>query len=128
MKIDIHHRLSFDVGTSGQRSVQHLLLTPRSGPTQTVKSWSIAMDGFAQAAMFYDAFGNIAHLVSQAKPEGELSVEISGVTETIDRHGVLGRLPGDPVPALFKRVTALTPPVAEIVAPFERGAKNRIAL
>ncbi len=128
MKIDIQHRLGFGVGSSGQRSVQQLLLTPRSGPTQTVEKWSIAMEGFATAAAFSDAFGNMAHLVSQTKPEGDLTVEVSGIVETHDRHGVLGRLPGDPVSALFKRITPLTLPRAELIEPFERGDKNRIAL
>ena len=61
------------------------------------------MPGFAEAATFLDAYGNRAHLVSQTKPRGRLIVRSTGIVETIDKAGVIGRLECDPPPALFRR-------------------------
>ncbi|HVW91658.1 MAG TPA: transglutaminase domain-containing protein [Devosia sp.] len=129
MIIDISHRLSFAAG--GTRSVAHLLLSPLSGPGQTVKDWAIDMPAIETAARFTDAYGNRALLVTQQKPEGEIVVSIKGRVETHDANGVLGRIAGEPVVALYKRVTALTRPDLGLVEEFaganRRGA-GRIAL
>jgi hypothetical protein len=45
-------------------------------------------------------------LVTLAKPEGPIPITVEGVVETMDRAGGLGRLELDPVPALFRRMTA----------------------
>lgn len=131
MKIAIRHQLSFPVGTSSAHAVQHLLLTPQTGPTQTVKDWKIDMPGFDTAARMTDAFGNRAYLVSQTRPEDDLVVTVTGTVETVDRNGMLGRLGGEPVVALYKRVTELTPGDPAIVAPVKAGwtvSDGRIAL
>ena len=61
MQIAIRHRLSLAIGAGVSRSVQHVLLTPLTGPTQTVREWTIDMPGFDRAATFADGFGNRAH-------------------------------------------------------------------
>lgn len=104
MKISLSHTLRFSLGTPA-RAVQHLLLTALPTPQQKIERWSVTMPGFAEAAVFRDAFGNRAHLVSQVKPDEEMLVTVSGEVTTIDRAGVLGRLDYDPVPALFRRPT-----------------------
>lgn len=105
MKISLRHTMRFGLG-SPAHAAEHLLLTPLSTPQQKVERWSIEMPGITEAAAFRDAFGNRAHLVTQTKPEGELVVTISGVVETFDKAGVIGRLEYDPMPALFRRPTA----------------------
>lgn len=129
MQISIHHRLSLELGAGINRAVQHLLLTPQTGPTQTVHEWRIDMPGIDEAAGFLDGFGNRAHLASQSKPDSELRIAVSGVVETHDTNGVIGRLEREPVPTLYRRVTPLTRPVGAIVGRF-RNAKmeSRIAL
>jgi hypothetical protein len=107
MRISIRHQLRFDLGQGISHAVQQLLLTAQSGPTQTVADWTIDMDGIQTAARYDDAFGNVMHLVSQTRPEGEKLVTVTGTVETHDRNGVLGRIAGEPVPALFKRNTEL---------------------
>jgi len=130
MKITISHQLTLSLGAGSSRAVQHVLLTPVSGPTQRVKDWSIDMPGIETAARFVDSYGNRALLVSQSKPEGDIAIVVKGEVETSDRNGVLGRLTGEPVIALYKRVTALTKPDPRIVDTFidadRRG--GRIAL
>ena len=126
MKLTLSHTLTFTLGTSG-RAVQHLLLTPLATPQQRIVRWSIEMPGFADAATFRDAYGNKAHLVSLVKPDPEIIVTVSGVVETIDKAGVLGRLEFDPMPAMFRRQTELTKPDETLLVslPNEGG---RIAL
>lgn len=131
MQIAIRHRLSLAIGPGVGRSVQHLLLTPLTGPTQTVREWTIEMPGFDRAASFTDGFGNRAQLVSQVKPEAELVIAVAGLVDTIDRNGVVGRLAGDIPPALYRRPTALTKAAGAITGKFRtspRTGQDRIAL
>lgn len=131
MKIAIRHSMSLALGAGVSRSVQHVLLTPVSGPTQTVREWSIQMPGIDRAASVADAFGNRAHLVNQLKPDPELQIAVAGIVETIDRNGVVGRVPGDIPPALYRRPTAATKPVAAVTSKFRaapRTGRDRIAL
>ncbi len=116
MKIAIRQRFSLDFGTAPARAVEQLLLTPRNGPTQTIEAWTVRCEGFEGAAQFTDGFGNIAHLVSQSRPEGALVIDVEGAVETFDRNGVVGRPAGEPVPALFRRATTLTKPAPGVVA------------
>ncbi|MEO8685507.1 MAG: transglutaminase domain-containing protein, partial [Devosia sp.] len=109
-------------------AVMHLLLTPQSGPTQTVESWSVDMAGIGNAGRFTDAYGNGVHLVNQRQPEGELVVTVEGIVTTVDRHGVFGRIGPGPVPALFKRVTPLTRAPVSLYGRFRGSKDSRIDL
>lgn len=131
MKIAVRHHLSLGLGPGVARGIQHLLLTPQSGPTQTVLDWSIDMPGIAGAARFADGFANRALLVTQLKPEPELIIRVSGLVETIDRNGVIGRPAGDIPPAVYRRQTAATKPIGAITARFRaapRTGADRIPL
>jgi len=123
MRISIRHQLSATPPPGTSNAVLQLLLTPQSGPTQKVESWSLEMAGIGNAGHFSDAFGNPVHLVNQSKPEGALVVTVQGMVETTDRHGVLGRLGGEPVPALYRRVTSLTKAPVTLYGKF-RGSKD----
>jgi len=108
MRIALRHQLRLSLEGSAAHAVQQLLVTPLSGPSQTVFDWTVTMNGIAEAPTFYDAFGNCVRLVGQRRLEGDIDILIEGSVETHDRNGVLGRIGGEPVPALFRRVTALT--------------------
>ena len=123
MLISIHHQLSVTPPPGTGHAVLQLLLTPQSGPTQRIESWSVEMAGIGNAGRFTDAFGNTVHLVNQSKPEGELLVTVKGMATTTDRHGVLGRPGGEPVPALYTRITSLTKAPATLYGRF-RGSKG----
>lgn len=131
MLITISHTLSLTLGPGIVRSVQHVLLTPQTGPTQVVREWSIDMLGIAQAASFIDGFGNRAHLVTQNRPEPELTVSVKGVVDTIDRNGVIGKVPGEPPAALYRRPSPLARAAGAITSKFRSAPKDgqgRIAL
>lgn len=124
MKISIHQTLSLALGPGLVRAVQHLLLTPRNGTGQSVIDWRIDMPGIEGAPSFTDGFGNIARLVTQTRPEAELLITVSGVVETTDYHGVVGRMAGEPPPALFRRATALTKPIGAITSKFRSAPRD----
>ncbi|RZJ00902.1 MAG: hypothetical protein EOP39_23850 [Rubrivivax sp.] len=131
MLITISHTLSLTLGPGIVRSVQHVLLTPQTGATQAVREWAIDMPGFADAASFIDGFGNRAQLVSQHRPEAELVVSVTGVVETIDRNGVVGRVQGEPPAGLYRRPSPLAKAAGAITSKFRSAPKQgqeRIAL
>lgn len=128
MRIAIRHEMSFTPPPGTGHVVAQLLLTPQSGPTQKVAGWSVEMAGIRNAGRFVDAYGNIAHLVNQSRPEGILTIVVNGVVETLDKHGVLGRLAGGPVPALYRRETALAKAPGLISSRFRSGKETRIDL
>lgn len=131
MRVSIRHQISVPIAPGSGRAALHLLLTPQGGPAQNVIEWRLDCEGIDDAAGFIDAYGNRAHLVTQTRPGEELVVEAAGIVETLDRSGVVGRLEADPVPALFKRHTALTPAHADLAAQFAgvpRDGRDRIPL
>jgi len=131
MLITISHKLSLTVGPGIVRSVHHVLLTPQTGMTQTVREWAIDMPGFSDAASFIDGFGNRAQLVSQHRPEAELVVSVTGVVETTDRNGVVGRVQGEPPAGLYRRPSPLAKAAGAITSKFRSAPKQgqeRIAL
>lgn len=131
MQISIRHTIEVTIGEGFPRAVQHLLLTPQSAEVQAVKEWRIEAPGMDDATGFIDAYGNRAHLCTQSRPEAQMTIVASGIVETFDRNGVVGRLERDPVPALFKRVTPLTKPAGAIVKSFRtppQTGNERIAL
>ncbi|WP_240232317.1 transglutaminase family protein [Devosia lacusdianchii] len=126
MRISIRHELSITPPPGTAHAVLQLLLTPQSGPTQKVESWSVEMPGIGNAGRFSDAYGNTVHLVNQSKPEGVLQIIVKGAVETTDRHGVLGRPGGEPVPALYRRVTALTKAPVALYGKFRGSKESRL--
>jgi transglutaminase-like putative cysteine protease len=128
MRISIRHQLSVTPPAGTANAVMQLLLTPQSGLTQKVESWSVDMAGIGNAGRFTDAYGNAAHLVNHSKPEGTLVVTVKGVVETTDRHGVLGRPGGEPVPALYRRLTPLTRAPVALYGKFRDSKESRLGL
>ena len=131
MKIAIRHQMHLELGEGAARAIQHILLTPQSSSVQTVREWAIEVEGLDEPAGFRDAYGNRAHLASQTRPPAHLVISVAGVVETHDRAGVVGRLTGDPVPALFRRMTPAVKPMGAVLSRFRSApatGKDRIPL
>ncbi len=126
MKFTLTHTLTLSLA-SPPRAVEHVLLSALPTPQQRIERWSIDLPGLTEGASFRDGFGNKAHLVSQVKPGDSLSVVVSGVVETTDKAGVLGRLTHEPPPAMFLRSTGLTLSDPALIADLPEGG-GRIAL
>ncbi len=108
MRLSIRHQISIGIGEGAARAALHLLMTPQDHAGQTVREWTLEAPGIDSATGFLDGFGNRAHLVTQTRPEAEMILTATGIVETTDRSGVVGKSKADPVPALFLRVTELT--------------------
>lgn len=128
MRIEIEHKLTLSLPPGTAHAVLHLLLTPPAGPTQTVDSWSVEIAGIGNAGRFSDAYGNAVHLVNQTRPEGDVLVAARGVVSTRDANGVLGKPGGEPVPSLYKRVTALTKAPVTVYGKFRNAKESRLDL
>lgn len=128
MRIEIDHTLTLSLPAGTAHAVFHLLLTPPSGPTQSVDEWAIEMNGFDTAGTFTDAYGNGVHLVNQSRPEEEVVIAVRGVVTTRDTNGVIGKPAGEPVPALYKRVTPLTKAPVTLYGKYRTGKDNRISV
>ena len=128
MKLRIRHEIGIGIGAGAARAVQHLLLTPRSFSGQTVSEWTITGPGIETAGSYADACGNTALIVNQSKPDAELVFTAAGTVETIDKAGVVGRVPGEPVPALFLRRTALAKAEDALVEGLDGTTRERVAL
>ncbi|RYE83411.1 MAG: hypothetical protein EOP19_13915, partial [Hyphomicrobiales bacterium] len=124
MKISIRHHLSLGLGQGVPRAIQHILLTPQTSSVQTVREWRIEVEGLDEPGGFIDAYGNRAHLASQTRPEAELAIAVTGTVETHDRNGVVGRISGEPVPALYRRVTPLTKPMGAVMQKHRNAPKS----
>ncbi|KKB75939.1 hypothetical protein VW35_19545 [Devosia soli] len=129
MRIGIEHKLRVTLPPGTGQAVLHLLLTPPSGQSQTVESWSVEAPGIGNAGRLIDGFGNTAHLVNQTKPEGEeLLIRVRGTVTTRDTHGVLGRPPGEPMPALYRRLTEATRSEPDFVEAYRGRSVSRLDL
>lgn len=126
MRLAIDHTLTLSLAPGATNVMLHLLLTPPVGPTQAIESWSIEVAGIGNAGRFTDGYGNMVHLVNQAQVEGDLTLVARGVVNTTDTNGVLGRPNGEPVPALYKRVTASTRPPVTVWGKFRTAKENRL--
>ena len=126
MRIEIDHTLTLTLPAGSGQAVLHLLLTPGSGAAQQVDSWTVETAGIDTAGRFADAYGNQVHLVNQGRPEGDIAVRARGVVTTREVNGVLGKPGGEPVPALYKRVTPLTRAPVTLYGKFRTGKETRL--
>lgn len=129
MKLTVRHELKIGIAPGSARAAVHLLLTPQQSPVQTVREWRLDAEGLDGAGgSFLDAYGNRAQLLTQSKPGEAITIVATGLVETREGNGVLGRLPREPVPALFRRVTPLTEPDEVLVEEMRPLTGSRIGL
>lgn len=108
MRIRISHSISYAYAEPARHITQILRLTPCDHDGQHVMSWRIepTVDGRIRAG--HDAHGNITHTFSADGPISALSIEVSGLIETLDLAGVVrGGIERVP-PQVFRRETLLS--------------------
>ncbi|SFZ86194.1 Transglutaminase-like enzyme, putative cysteine protease [Devosia enhydra] len=131
MKIAIRHELAVPVPQGATRVQMHLLAHPVAFAGQHIRHWAVEGPDIATAAAFPDAYGNDARLVTLRRPESPVSLLLEGLVETSDKHGVVGRIGREPVPALFRRITPLTRSPVTVYGKFRstpRDGRDRIGL
>ncbi|RWA67585.1 MAG: transglutaminase family protein [Mesorhizobium sp.] len=108
MRLKITHRTEYRYDAPVQYLLQRLRLLPVSGPTQTVASWAIKIDGAREEVRFTDHFGNDTRLVSAEGGHHTITVEAAGEVTTRDTAGVSGPHYGFAPLWLFGQQTPLT--------------------
>ncbi|MDJ0947896.1 MAG: transglutaminase family protein [Alphaproteobacteria bacterium] len=128
MQIRIRHQTDYHYSEPFINGIQYVRLNPRSGPSQSVESWTVRAPG--TLTQWTDHFGNICHTMAFLKPEEEVSIVVSGAVETFDTKGVLPINPvGLPAEA-YLNPTSYThddPPLRGFARHFRREiAKDRL--
>lgn len=89
MRVAVRHHTRYSYGSPAKFVLQLLRMTPRNHDGQTVKSWRIVPNCDAILKGGEDPFGNLTHTLSLAGPISEIEIDVEGVVETEDRHGVV---------------------------------------
>ena len=90
MQISVQHQISVALGEGVGRAVQHLLLTPQSGPAQTVREWRVEVEGLDDPHGFMPPGGE-SHLDLRHRSAAVLADVMASATRTvIVGHGVSG--------------------------------------
>lgn len=124
MRLKIAHRTEYGYEQPLVYALQRLRLAPASGPMQTVRSWSLTIEGATEEARFTDHFGNETRLISIGGEPHGISIEATGEVETVNNAGVTGQHRGFAPLWLFARETPLTAPGEAIQALAESVAKG----
>lgn len=126
MRLAIDHVTRYRFASPVVRGLQRLRLTPASSPSQTVRDWSLEVDGGQVHAEYRDQHGNDVTLLSIDPGARELAIRGHGMVEVIDRHGVVGPHAG-PLPLWFYRdATALSragPTIRALLGKLDSGAE-----
>lgn len=126
MLLKISHRTEYSYGSPVYYALQRLRLAPKNGPTQTVRRWTLAVEGAVEEVAFADQFANDTRLLSVNGAPDHISIHASGEVETKDTAGVFGRQAAGFAPLwLFEGSTLLTEPgtgVAKLVQLAANGA------
>ena len=116
MRIRIAYETAYAYEAQPRSMIQVMRLTPRGHEGQRVMQWRVQADGDGRLRKGEDAFGNITHTLTLARPGTRLVLSAVGEAVTTDMAGVVhGAMEPFP-PAVFLRETALTEPDAAIRA------------
>lgn len=108
MRLSISHTTTYRYEDPVHYALQRVRLRPVDSPLQTVRDWSLKVEGGRFEVRYADHFGNDTDLVSVDPGAREVTVTASGTVETRDAAGILGKVPS-PMPLWFYlRETALT--------------------
>jgi len=108
MRLRITHRTEYNYDAPVPYALQRLRLVPADGPTQTVRSWHLTVDGAGEELRFQDHFGNDTRLLSVEGTPHTIAIVVGGEVETRDKAGVFGPHRGFAPLWLFCRETPLT--------------------
>lgn len=110
MRIRIAYETAYAYEASPRSMIQVLRLTPRGHEGQRVMQWRVQADGDGRLRKGEDAFGNVTHTLTLARPGSHLVLSAVGEAVTTDTAGVIrGGVETFP-PSVFLRETALTAP------------------
>ena len=110
MKLQISHTTEYSYNYPVNYALQQVRLTPKKRSDIKVEEWDIAIDGGNTELSFVDHNSNIVHLVGIDRGAEKISISISGIVETTNNSGVIGKHREAAPKWYFKRSTDLTKP------------------
>jgi len=116
MRLAIRHVTHYRFERPVAHGLQRLRLKPKPTHGQKVLEWDMTLDGVKFEAAYDDHHHNHTSLVSVDQGAAEVTITCSGVVETADRSGIVGKHVGHlPLWALLQQ-TELTRPGARMKA------------
>lgn len=110
MRLAIRHTTHYAFAQPVAHALQRLRLTPKETQGQRIIAWSMQLDNAHRELEFDDQHFNTVTLVGVQPGTREVTVSCSGVVETQDHSGVIGRHSGHLPLWSFLRQTPLTRP------------------
>jgi transglutaminase-like putative cysteine protease len=110
MKLAIRHTTHYTFGQPVSHALQRLRLTPKETQGQRIVEWSMQFDHAHRELEYDDQHFNTVTLIGVNPGTSEVMVTCSGVVETQDHAGVIGRHSGHLPLWSFLRQTPLTRP------------------
>ena len=107
MRLRVQHSTTYRYDPPATGVIQVIRKTPRSFDGQYVAEWQIFVSTDSRMQTHQDAFGNITHVLTLGTTE-ELTINVEGLVETHDTHGVIKGTDERFPPDFFLRQTALT--------------------
>ena len=103
MLVSIGHVTRYSFAAPALYSIHTLRLTPPAFESQRVISWRVEMPDIEHALRYRDAFGNVSHLVTIARPHSEITIIARGTVETHDKAGFVRGLAEVAPTRVFRR-------------------------
>ena len=110
MRLAVRHQTRYRFSPPLNRGLQRLRLTPKATHGQQVIEWAMEIAGGKLEAAYDDHNSNHVTLISVVPGTTELTVACTGLIETADRAGVVGKHSGSLPLWAFLHQTPLTRP------------------
>lgn len=110
MRIAISHITHYQLDSQARHGLQRLRLSPCTSNVQKLVNWSMTVEGATVEASYVDHNQNNTTLVSFGPGTSEIVLTCSGVVETVDAVGVVGKHTGFMPLWVLRNQTPLTEP------------------
>lgn len=115
MRIHIDHITKYEFSMPARQLIQILRMTPQNNPNQNIVSWDINIDCDAKLNRYFDAYGNLCHVLAIDGQINNLTIETIGTIDTNENSGILGNIAENFPPQVFCRFSPLATPDAAII-------------
>lgn len=109
MRLRIQHKTTYRYDQPIAYAIQSLRMMPRGFDGQGIENWSVTVANRHQPLpAFIDGYGNWVQLFTRNSPHSETVIEVNGVVDVADRHGLVAGADEPLPPAFYLRRTPLT--------------------
>jgi transglutaminase-like putative cysteine protease len=125
VRLSVSHTTRYAFAQPIAYGMQRLRLRPKPTRGQTIVDWTMELDGALRQAEYEDQHHNATMLVSVLPGARELVIRCSGIVETTDNAGIVGKHVGHMPLWALQRQTPLTRPGAALTGLVERLDADR---